>query len=59
MFLKVTSVFFGDDKSPIVAGFQHFVLLLVLERSSYARDQLRQSFGTLSVPVFDFIGSER
>ena len=32
--LKVTSVFSGDDKSPIVAGFRHFVPLLVLERSS-------------------------
>ena len=59
VFLKVTSVFSGDDKSPIVAGFGHFASLLVLERSSYARDQLRQSFGTLSLPVFDLKGPER
>ena len=59
MFLKVTSFFSGDDKSPIVAGFWHFVSLLVLERSSYARDQLRLSFGTLCLPVFDLRGLER
>ena len=38
VFLKVTSGFSCDDKLPIVAGFRHFVSLLVLERSSYARD---------------------
>ena len=43
VFSKVTSFFSGDYKSPIVAGFWHFVSLLVLERSSYARDQLRLS----------------
>ena len=51
VFLKVTSFFSGDDKLPIVAGFWHFVSLLVLERSSYARDQLRPSFGTLCFPL--------
>ena len=51
MFLTVTSFFSGDDKLPIVAGFWHFVSLLVLERSSYARDQLRPSFGTLCFPL--------
>ena len=51
VFLKATSVFSGDDKSPIEAGFRHFVSLLVLERSFYARDQLRQFFGTSSLPV--------
>ena len=59
VFLKVTSFFSGDDKSPIVAGFWHFVSLLVLERSSYARDQLRPSFGTLCLPLFDLRGLER
>ena len=59
VFLKVTSVFSDDDRSLIAAGFRHFVSLLVLERSSYARDKLRQSFGTLSLPVFDFKGAER
>ena len=59
MFLKVTSFFSGDDKSPIVADFWHFVTLLVLERSSDARDQLRLSFGTLCLPVFDLRGLER
>ena len=59
MFLKVTSFFSGDDKSPIVAGFWHFVSLLVLERSSYAPDQLCLSFGTLCLPVFDLRGLER
>ena len=59
VFLKVTSFFSGDNKSPIVAGFWHFVSLLVLERSSYARDQLRLSFGTLCLPVFDLRGLER
>ena len=54
----VSSVFSGDGKSPIVAGFRHFVSLLALERSSYARDQLRQFFGTSSLPVFDFKGPE-
>ena len=51
VFLKVNSFFSGDDKSPMVAGFWHFVSLLVLERSSYARDQLRPSFGTLCSPL--------
>ena len=59
VFLKVTSVFSGDEKSPIVAGFRHFISLLVLERSSYARDQLGQCFGTLSLPVFDLKGPKR
>ena len=59
VFLKVTSVFSGDDKSPIVAGFRLLVSLLVLERSSYARDQLRQSFGTLSLPLVVFKCPER
>ena len=59
VFLKVTSFFSGDDKSPFVAGFWHFVSLLVLERSSYARDQLRLSFGTLCLPLFDLRGLER
>ena len=59
VFLKVTSFFSGDDKSPIVAGFWHFVLLLVLERSSYARDQLRPSFVTLCLPLLHLRGLER
>ena len=59
VFLKVTSFFSGDDRSPILAGFWHFVSLLVLERSSYARDQLRLSFGTLCLPLFDLRGLER
>ena len=59
VFLKVTSVFSGDDRSPIVPGFRLLVSLLVLERSSYAPDHLRQSFGTLSLPVFVFKCPER
>ena len=59
VFLKVTSFFSGDDKSPIVAGFWHFVSLLVLEHSSYAHEQLRLSFGTLCLPVFALRGLER
>ena len=59
VFLKVTSFFSGDDKSPIIAGFWHFVPLLVLERSSYAPNQLRLSFGTLCLPVFDLRVLER
>ena len=54
----VTSVFKGDGKSPIVAGFRHFVSLPALERSSYARDQFHQFFGTSSLLVFDFKGPE-
>ena len=56
--MKVTSVFSGDNKSPIVAGFRHFVSLLVLEHSCYAHNQLHQCFGTLSLPVFDLKGPE-
>ena len=59
VFLKVTSFFSGDDKSPIVAGFWHFVSLLALEHSSYARDQLRPSFRTLCLQLFDLRGLER
>ena len=59
VFLKVTSVFFGDDKSPIIADLQHFVSLLVQEHSSYARDQLPRFFGTSSLPVSDLKGPER
>ena len=58
-FLRVTPFFSSDDKSPIVAGFWHFVSLLVLERSSYARNQLRPSFGTLCLPLFDLRDLER
>ena len=58
VFLKATSVFSGDDKSPIVVGFWHFVSLLVME-DSYTHDQLCQSVGTLSWPVFDLKGPER
>ena len=58
VFLKVTSFFSGDDKSPIAAGFWNFVSLFVLERSSYARDQLHLSFGTLRLPLFDLRGLE-
>ena len=58
VFLRVTSFFSGDDKPLIVAGFWHLLWLLVLERSSYARDHLRLSFGTLFLPVFDLRGLE-